>query len=62
MIVVAPPGDDDAEEDDDDVRSRMTRAETETRDLAEEASDEEDGMFVQMNFSALKMFVDRQSI
>ena len=38
-------GDDDVEEDDDDARSRMTRAETEARDLAVEGSDEEDGMY-----------------
>ncbi|XP_053375824.1 transcription elongation factor SPT6-like isoform X2 [Mercenaria mercenaria] len=35
-------GDDDVEDDDDDARSRMTRAETEARDLAVEGSDEED--------------------
>lgn len=38
-------GDDEGEDEDEDTRSRMTRAETEARDLAVEGSDEEDGRF-----------------
>ena len=43
MCTIPTAGDDEGEDDEDDAKSRMTRAETETQDLVDEVSEEEDG-------------------